>query len=65
MAVSPFGGICPLRIRQLIDQESPAQFFLTIAIVARLKAINIDIARRTVAKYRGDSNLLRGRRRRS
>jgi RNA polymerase sigma-54 factor len=40
------------RIRQLIDQESPAQILSDDAIVARLKAINIDIARRTVAKYR-------------
>jgi RNA polymerase sigma-54 factor len=40
------------RIRQLIDQESPAQILSDDAIVARLKAVNIDIARRTVAKYR-------------
>jgi RNA polymerase sigma-54 factor len=36
----------------LIDHESPAQILSDDAIVARLKAVNIDIARRTVAKYR-------------
>jgi len=40
------------RIKQLIDQESPKQILSDDAIVARLKAVNIDIARRTVAKYR-------------
>ena len=40
------------RIRQLIDKESPAQILSDDAIVARLKTDNIDIARRTVAKYR-------------
>jgi RNA polymerase sigma-54 factor len=40
------------RIKQLIDKESPGQILSDDAIVARLKAVNIDIARRTVAKYR-------------
>ena len=40
------------RIKQLIDQESPAQILSDDAIVTRLKSVNIDIARRTVAKYR-------------
>ncbi|MCL2385486.1 MAG: RNA polymerase sigma-54 factor, partial [Alphaproteobacteria bacterium] len=40
------------RIKQLIDQESPGQILSDDAIVTRLKAVNIDIARRTVAKYR-------------
>ena len=40
------------RIKQLIDQESPGQILSDDAIVARLKSVNIDIARRTVAKYR-------------
>lgn len=40
------------RIKQLIDQENPAQILSDDAIVTRLKAVNIDIARRTVAKYR-------------
>ena len=40
------------RIRQMIDQESPTQILSDDAIVVRLKEANIDIARRTVAKYR-------------
>jgi len=40
------------RIRQMIDQESPSQILSDDAIVGRLKEANIDIARRTVAKYR-------------
>jgi RNA polymerase sigma-54 factor len=40
------------RIKQMIDQESPVQILSDDAIVTKLKAINIDIARRTVAKYR-------------
>ena len=40
------------RIKQLIDQESPADVLSDDAIVLRLKAAEIDIARRTVAKYR-------------
>ena len=40
------------RIRQMIDQESPAEVLSDDAIVLRLKAAEIDIARRTVAKYR-------------
>ncbi|WP_374308178.1 RNA polymerase factor sigma-54 [Methylocella sp.] len=40
------------RIRHMIDQERPDDILSDDAIVARLKEINIDIARRTVAKYR-------------
>ena len=40
------------RIRQMIDRESPENILSDDAIVARLKAADIDIARRTVAKYR-------------
>jgi RNA polymerase sigma-54 factor len=40
------------RIRQMIDQESASQILSDDAIVARLKEANINIARRTVAKYR-------------
>jgi RNA polymerase sigma-54 factor len=40
------------RIRQMIDQECPAQILSDDAIVVRLKKANIDVARRTVAKYR-------------
>ncbi len=40
------------RIRQMIDQENPSQILSDDAIVVRLKEANIDIARRTVAKYR-------------
>ncbi len=40
------------RIRQMIDQEDPGDILSDDAIVARLKSSNIDIARRTVAKYR-------------
>ena len=40
------------RIRQMIDDEAPAAVLSDDAIVARLKEGGIDIARRTVAKYR-------------
>jgi RNA polymerase sigma-54 factor len=40
------------RIKQMIDQEKPQDVLSDDAIVVRLKASNIDIARRTVAKYR-------------
>jgi len=40
------------RIKQMIDRETADEVLSDDAIVARLKAINIDIARRTVAKYR-------------
>ena len=40
------------RIRQMIDAESPTDVLSDDAIVSRLKQANIDIARRTVAKYR-------------
>lgn len=40
------------RIKQMIDRETPDDILSDDAIVARLKAANIEIARRTVAKYR-------------
>jgi RNA polymerase sigma-54 factor len=40
------------RIKQMIDQESPADILSDDAIVLRLKGADINIARRTVAKYR-------------
>jgi RNA polymerase sigma-54 factor len=40
------------KIKQMIDQESHEDILSDDAIVVRLKAANIDIARRTVAKYR-------------
>jgi RNA polymerase sigma-54 factor len=40
------------KIKQMIDQETTEEVLSDDAIVLRLKAANIDIARRTVAKYR-------------
>lgn len=40
------------RIKQMIDQEPPQDVLSDDAIVLRLKEANINIARRTVAKYR-------------
>lgn len=40
------------RIKQMIDQESPANVLSDDTIVQKLKVSGIDIARRTVAKYR-------------
>ncbi len=40
------------KIRQMIDQEAPDAVLSDDAIVERLKAAGVDIARRTVAKYR-------------
>lgn len=40
------------RIKQMIDDEAPSEVLSDDAIVARLKQGGIDIARRTVAKYR-------------
>jgi len=40
------------RIRQLIDAENPAQVLSDDTIVEKLREAGIDIARRTVAKYR-------------
>jgi RNA polymerase sigma-54 factor len=40
------------RIRQLIDAENPRDVLSDDTIVERLRAAGIDIARRTVAKYR-------------
>jgi RNA polymerase sigma-54 factor len=40
------------QIKQLIDAESPTAILSDDTIVERLRASGIDIARRTVAKYR-------------
>jgi len=40
------------KIKQMIDKERPDDVLSDDAIVARLKDLDIDIARRTVAKYR-------------
>ena len=40
------------RIKQMIDRESADDILSDDAIVDRLKSSNVDIARRTVAKYR-------------
>jgi RNA polymerase sigma-54 factor len=40
------------RIKQMIDAESPADVLSDDTIVQRLKDAGIDIARRTIAKYR-------------
>ena len=40
------------QIRQLIDAEAPRDVLSDDAIVEKLRATGIDIARRTVAKYR-------------
>jgi RNA polymerase sigma-54 factor len=40
------------RIRQLIESESPAEVLSDDALVTALKSQGVDIARRTVAKYR-------------
>lgn len=40
------------RIKQMIDEEAPRDVLSDDAIVAKLKGSGIDIARRTVAKYR-------------
>jgi RNA polymerase sigma-54 factor len=40
------------RIKQMIEQEDPRQILSDDAIVTKLKGANIDVARRTVAKYR-------------
>jgi RNA polymerase sigma-54 factor len=45
------------RIREMIDGEAPHAVLSDDAIVACLKASGIDIARRTVAKYREAMNL--------
>lgn len=45
------------RIRQLIDDEPPTKVMSDDALVARLQGEGIDIARRTVAKYREAMNI--------
>jgi RNA polymerase sigma-54 factor len=40
------------RIKQMIDQETPDNILSDDTIVAKLKEGGVDIARRTVAKYR-------------
>ena len=43
---------CAIASSQLIDAESPADVLSDDTIVEKLKDAGIDIARRTVAKYR-------------
>jgi RNA polymerase sigma-54 factor len=45
------------RIRQLVDEEKPQDILSDDAIVDLLKASGVDIARRTVAKYREAMNI--------
>ena len=45
------------RVKQLIDEEKPTQVLSDDAIVDMLKADGVDIARRTVAKYREGLNI--------
>ncbi|MDW6025650.1 RNA polymerase factor sigma-54 [Mesorhizobium sp. BAC0120] len=45
------------RIRQLIEEEEPVDVLSDDAIVDMLRKIGIDIARRTVAKYREGMNI--------
>jgi RNA polymerase sigma-54 factor len=45
------------RIRQLIDQEKPADVLSDDSIVDKLRESGVDIARRTVAKYREGMNI--------
>lgn len=45
------------RIRQLIDAETPQKVLSDDAIVGRLRDDGVDIARRTVAKYREAMNI--------
>ncbi|AZO36706.1 RNA polymerase sigma-54 factor [Mesorhizobium sp. M2A.F.Ca.ET.037.01.1.1] len=45
------------RIKQMIDEEKPADVLSDDAIVDMLKEIGVDIARRTVAKYREGMNI--------
>ncbi|TGR60781.1 RNA polymerase sigma-54 factor, partial [bacterium M00.F.Ca.ET.194.01.1.1] len=45
------------RIKQLIDEEKPADVLSDDAIVDMLRQSGVDIARRTVAKYREGMNI--------
>ncbi|MEM1314736.1 MAG: RNA polymerase factor sigma-54 [Pseudomonadota bacterium] len=45
------------RIKALIDEEPPAKTLSDDALVTQLKADGVDIARRTVAKYREGMNI--------
>jgi RNA polymerase sigma-54 factor len=45
------------RIRQLIEQEEPADVLSDDSIVDKLRESGVDIARRTVAKYREGMNI--------
>jgi RNA polymerase sigma-54 factor len=45
------------RIRQMINEERPADVLSDDAIVDMLKESGVDIARRTVAKYREGMNI--------
>ena len=45
------------RIKQLIDEERPVDVLSDDAIVDMLRKNGVDIARRTVAKYREGMNI--------
>lgn len=45
------------RIKEMIDNENPRKTLSDDAIVKLLKADGVDIARRTVAKYREGMNI--------
>ena len=45
-------------IHHIVEEENPAKPFSDKKIVAQLKARNIKIARRTVAKYREELGIL-------
>ena len=52
------------RIRELIDNEDPKKILSDDKIVAILVDSGVDIARRTVAKYRESMNILSSTKRR-
>jgi RNA polymerase sigma-54 factor len=52
------------RIRQLVREEDPSKPYSDQELVSILKSENIDIARRTVAKYREMLGILPSNKRR-
>ncbi|MBI1371037.1 MAG: RNA polymerase factor sigma-54 [Planctomycetes bacterium] len=52
------------KLKEIIDNEDPKNPFSDDALVDQLKEAGLDIARRTVAKYRGQMNIPPARRRR-
>ena len=57
-------GFVKEEIRKLVAAEDPCRPLSDQRIVEELKSINIDIARRTVTKYREALNILSSTRRR-